>query len=459
MTGVEPGNEKNNGVVLATFLENHRMTPSTEFNADLYQDEIPANFRRFVDVIGDRCWLDQSALIAADIKRNQFLQEYLTAQNSMALALTDCSQAAAKNGNKLPQALTAQLRMLECHIFVSQTLQLIDAATRFSKKRGESLISRVRGAFKNPTDIQAMQLEARVATHFLRIGASVRFPELGSGRERFDLLVESLGTYGLEMECKAVTHDKGRKIHRLEGLEYRHKALPMMQRHALRQTFGLAVVVTVPRRMPGMDDFAAHIDGVDKQIQLGCNGTLQDGTEITLTTFSPAALGQLLSPMSLKNKVAVAKITGTRNREALICQSPGATGLVIFVLQSAQPDSLLPEVFATLADSAGRQLTGKRAGAFIGGFQGLERRALLELALYDGENGQHSQLAREASSFLERPEFPHVVGVGFLSAPDYTVKPDNDESKGVAYYFPKHTSPMWHPHFSGLFGNNARQET
>ncbi len=432
--------------------------PSFAFSAELYQHEIPANFRRFVDVIGDRCWLDQSHRIAADIERNQFLQEYLTLQNSMALALTECSRAALTNGNTLPSALTVQPQLLEGHIFVSQTLQLIDTAKRFSQKRADSVISRVRAAFKQPADIHAMQLEARVATHFLRIGASVRFPELGSGRERFDLLVEGLGPDGLELECKVVTHDKGRKIHRLEGLEYRHMALPMIQRHAMRQTSGLAVVVTLPKRMPLIEDFYAHIEGVDKQIQLGCNGTLQDGTEIRLTNFSPAAIGQLNSPMSAENKAAVARITGTENRETLIFKAPGVTGLVIFVLQSAQPDSLLPEVFATLADSAGRQLTGKRAGAFIGGFQGLERGALLELALDDGKNGQHSRLAWEVSSFLERSEFPHVVGVGFLSAPDYSAMPDDEEAKGVAYYFPKHTSPFWHPHFSGLFGNGMRHQ-
>lgn len=101
---------------------------------------------------------------------------------------------------------------LETFIFAFQVLQLIDAARRISPRRASILVSRVREALRSPRMLQAMQLEARVATHFVIVGRRVLFPELGSSTENFDVLIEDLGPTGLEIECKVVTHDKGAKF-------------------------------------------------------------------------------------------------------------------------------------------------------------------------------------------------------------------------------------------------------
>lgn len=443
--------------LLATLLRPNGAThPQPMFTVEIRQEAIPSVFRRFCDVIGERAWLDHATHISTEIKRNPFLREYLPAQNSLVLALTQCSSASAANANRLPLELTGDPLMFEAHMFAFQTLGLIDAARQLSDKRADMLISRIRDALRYPTAIQALQLEARVATHFVRLGQTVRFPELGSGNERFDLLVESLGPNGLEIECKAVTHDKGRKIHRSEVFEFYRLAFPMIQTVARDLASGLAVVVTVPGRMPSPDGLEALVQAVGHQLFLGQSGPLQDGTQVRLIDFQPKELGELTRPPSAKSKAAVARITGTDNRECIIYQAEGKAGVVVMILQSAQADSMLHEVFATLAESAARQLTGKRAGAFIGGFQGLGREALLDIALGEGQGGVYSPLAWAASRFLERPEFPHVVGVGFLSAPESMELPDERAPKGAAYYFPKPTSSFWHGDFSGMFGHVPR---
>lgn len=443
--------------LLATLRKADRTSsPDPVFTVEIRQEEIPSVFRRFCDVVGEYAWLDHADHIDAEIRRNPLLQEYLPAQNSLVLALTQCSRASAANGNRLPLELTDNPWIFEAHMFAIQTLGLIDAARKFSNKRANTLISRIRDAFRYPTAIQALQLEARVATHFVRLGQTVRFPELGSGGERFDLLVESLGPKGLEIECKAVTHDKGRKIHRDEAFEFYHLAFPTIRAIASGLKSGLAVVVTIPGRMPSPDRLELLVQAVGHQVLTGQSGLLNDGTQVRLIDFQPEELGELTRPPSAKSRAAVARITGTNNRECIIYQEAGKAGVVVLILQSAQADSMLHEVFATLAESAARQLTGSRAGAFIGGFQGLGRKALLDTALSEGKGGVYSPLSWEVSRFLERPEFPHVVGVGFLSAPENSELPDEKAPKGVAYYFPKSNSSLWHSDFSGMFGNEPR---
>ncbi|MFX8137465.1 hypothetical protein ABTL00_19760, partial [Acinetobacter baumannii] len=83
-------------------------------------------------------------------------------------------------------------------------------------------------------------------------GCSLIWPEFSdqsSGKPSFDLLVEDLGTDGLEIECKSVSNDKGRRI---DGETVAELALLVKQQMPFANdlTQGLAVVVTVPDRLP-----------------------------------------------------------------------------------------------------------------------------------------------------------------------------------------------------------------
>ena len=110
---------------------------------------------------------------------------------------------------------------------------------------------------------------------------------------------------------------------------------------------------------------------------------------------------------------------------------------------------MLHETFATFAESAARQLTGARAGAFMASLETISAEEMLSLSRSEGEDGNHSALAWRASEFLERPEFPHIVGIGFLSEPDYASV--ERPTGGVTYWIPKPVSPFWDPALSRLF--------
>ena len=72
------------------------------------------------------------------------------------------------------------------------------------------------------------------------------------------------------------------------------------------------------------------------------------------------------------------------------------------------------------------------------------------------KGGNFSELAWQASKFLEKPEFPHVVGTGFFSAPDFSQPQDERAPKGVSYYFPKKTTEFWHEDYAEMFGSEPR---
>jgi hypothetical protein len=424
---------------------------------ELHQEQIPSIFAQFQQAVGEITWLDRAAAVREEIIANAWLREPLLEQNRVVLSLSECSTAAANNRNTLPWDLTGDPKLREALVFAWQTLLLIDAARKISKKRANILTSRIKEAIRQPRMLQAMQLEAQVATHFLVLGKRVIFPELGNGHERFDVLIEDLGPVGLEIECKVVTYDKGRKIHRHEARQFLSKLLSSapVQLAAKNGTRGLAVRVTVPNRLPAPHGLDELCQSVERVVLAGSSSTLEDGTMVHVSEFDRLSLGRLTRPLSSETLDAVAHITGVRNPHCAIFAGEGnSIGVVVVVIDSAQPDSMLHELFATYSESAGRQLTGRRPGALFSIFEGLGHEQLADIVMNEGKGGVHSNLAWGASAFLERSEFPHVVGVGFLSEPDYST--EQSLARGIAYWIPKRTSPMWHDDFSGLFGTDPR---
>jgi hypothetical protein len=420
---------------------------------EIHQEQIPNAFREFASLIGERVWLEQATRLEAETRRNPFLNDYLRTQNRLVFSLAKCSQAAREHGGQLPWSLTGK-KFLEAHAFIAQAIALIEAARKVSRKRSSSLIARIRDALRYSSAIFALQLEFRAATHFLRRGHSVYFPELGSGTERYDLLIETLGSRGLEVECKATTVDKGRKIHRQEAIELRHAAFPVIERLGQSLNSGLALVVTVPERLPEKLD--TLLEGLQTACLTRTGCTLMDGTQIRVIDFDVAELEPLERPLSARSLSAIERISESRNRELTVYRHAGGRGIVVMVLQSAQPDSMLHEVFATMADAAGRQLTGTRPGMLMSSFEELSADCLRRLVEDEGKGGEYSPLTQETSAFLSREDFPYVVGVSFLSWPDWRENAEYHEEGGVSFHFPKRSSPFWKDDFSGMFGADPR---
>lgn len=424
---------------------------------DLEQATIPDVLARFGQIVGEHVWLEQAAKVADEIEAHPELGEPLLDENRIVFALTECSAAARNNRDRLPLEMTHQPQYLEAFVFAWRVVQLAEAARRLTNKRYSIFVKRVREALRSPHMIKAMQMEATIATHFVSAGCRVLFPEIGAGSETFDLLVEDLGPKGLEIECKVVTANKGRKIHVAESRELLTLlvAQPCVQLAAARGIRGLAIRVTVPQRLPDRAQWDQLCRDVARVVLGGRSNQLPDGTLVRLFDFDPAILGKLDIPPSPLMRKSIEEITGAENRHCMFFRPrENAGGIVALVLDSEQPDSMLYELFQTFEDSAGRQLTGKRAGALFATFEGIDAQQLAELGSEGARTGQHSVLAWRASEFLEKTEFPYVVGVGFLSEADYSSP--QAASSGTAFWIPKPVSTYWHPSFSGIFGPDPR---
>jgi hypothetical protein len=417
---------------------------------ELETKDIPAVFARFREAVEERNWIKRVRDIKSEAKGHPYLREYLLEENEIAFSLDRCSAEVSRNGAISQQSLN-DIGLYPAFCLAAQTLALVGTSTAGQGKR---LIRRIHGAIKNPEDMRAIQLEFGVATHFVRRGYSISWPEM-EGREVFDLMVHGIGHNGLEVECKSASVDKGRKIHRRDALEFNHLVRQKLQGFANRLNSGLAVVLTVPDRLPkAYCDRAQLAEGLGRAVLLGKSGDIDEGIDVRLSEFDTDRYSEIGPPESSELRRNIDKITGTRNREAMILGRK-SRGALVFVVQSRQEDTFLQSVFSSARNAAKRQLSATRAGMVLVEFDGISSEELVQTAQQDKNPTEDPTALRIlVSKCLVGSATDHVVGVGFLSRNQFTEKRRGQiSSGGSAYYFPKTESCFWHPDFTRIFGD------
>lgn len=420
---------------------------------DIYIGNIPTIFDRFSELIGDQHWKKRVDLLKSEIRGNRLLKDHLLKENELAFDFQEATDLIKKYGT-IPVHERDCTSLYSSMGFASQILSIAD--TSGSKEKGQ-LVRRVHGALKNPDDMRGLRLELMAATHFIRRGLDVQWPEtIGDGT--MDLKVPALGPKGLEIECKSISGDKGRKIHKREALDFFSLIAPQLNDLGKGLKVGISAVLTIDGRMPtSFSDRKKLAQSVTRNILAASTTCQLDGAQLRVNEFDSSSLGDLGEDgIPVVSREHIDAITGTTNREALIVGRKSG-GAIVLVLQSNQDDSLLTYLFDTLSRSANRQLSGSRAGMFLVGFDGMEASSLIDLAMQESDTSNlPSALRVQVSDFLMSQGREHVVGVGFLSKGALrTPSGGVIESGGSAYVFPKKTSKFWHSDFSGLFAERT----
>jgi hypothetical protein len=295
--------------------------------------------------------------------------------------------------------------------------------------------------------MHGLRLELQAATHFTRRGKRVTWHRANNAGT-FDLLVDDLGPSGLEVECKSISDNKGRRIHRLDALNFWGEVWRGISMVAQHLHTGMAVVLTVPYRLPAdPEQRAALAREVVSQIVTGTSARMSDGSDLRVQNFDPDRVKTATKDDRQAARSAIDMATGTTNREAALYGTPGG-GLLAFVMQSAIEDDVLDQAFATLGDSASRQFTRQRGALFWVAFQGLNAEQLMSVHEQDSDTGQRpTGLRLGVSNFLTNAP-DHIVGVVFGSRSG--VHPTQDgrtDLGGMTNFFLKEKSPYWHESF------------
>ncbi len=424
------------------------------FKTSIHDYEIDQLFRRFRHIIGDSNWRQRVKKLEEEIRGNKFLRHHLLQENDIAYQLNQCSNLECQYGT-LPVNRLDLSSVYPALAFVSHCLSTLDSMDSENRTRA---IGRIQGAFRNPEDMRALQFEFTVGLHFAKLDHRLAWPDREDGGDTYDLLVEDIGPKGLEVECKAVSEEKGRRISTRQALEFWN----LMQRDLLDATRGqhggLSIVITLPGKLPiSFAERAKLSKHVAKAISSGQNQICPQAA-ISIHNFD----AQLLTGIDWNNagpraRELIESITGTTNRQAMVTGLKSG-GAVICVIQSNEDDSLFDAIQKTAKRAATKQLTANRPGLILLEFGGMSPEGMVSLAEHDNISGNApTGLSRWASKFLSNcTDRDHIVGIGFLSRGTMRRLSSNVvTSSGSAYVFPRRDSSQWSDAFSGLFNQET----
>lgn len=426
---------------------------------ELETQDIPAIYARFAKEIGEKHWQQRVKVLNEELRGNPFLKSLHFHENAIAFQLVRLGEMRQKFGQAALPIYNDE-QHYQAASFAAQVLSVIDASNR---QTGERLKRRIHGAFKNPAEMRAMQLELMTATHFLRAGRKVSWPEMTDAPEvqgvgKFDLLVEDVGPDGLEIECKSISDQRGRRITSRQALDFYGILRKRHWERIQRLSAGVLIVITVPNDLPKEHKERLRLADAAVRRALHCvPGKYEDeGVRIQIGEFESARLRELQTGVSKRRaRDMMDEISGTRNKEVMAVGTK-AGGALALVIQSAQDDDLMDSMFDMLRDSAARQFSGSRAAIFVVGLDGIDADQLLNLAHQDRKpDAIPTALRWHTSRFFESTSRAHITGITFLSA--NALRPVNTsivDSGGLAYYFPRIDSKFWSKDFHGLFGQD-----
>lgn len=405
--------------------------------------QVPAVYRRLASAIGPEHWQGAVTRQEAAIRSNHFLRDYLRSEYTIAYQLEKLRRLVAIHGNVPLQACNDR-SIFPALGFAAQVLGVLNTCTT---KQARTFVKRVRTAFGTAENMHGLRLELQAATHFARRGKHVTWHRVNNAGT-YDLLVDDLGPSGLEIECKSISDNKGRRIHRLAALKFWGEVWTDISSVAQHLHTGMAVVLTVPYRLPAEpEQRTALAREVVSQVVAGTGARLTDASDLRVQHFDPVPLKAAIEGDRQAVRTAIDVATGTTNREAALYGTP-AGGMLAFVMQSAVEDDVLDQVFATLNDSGSRQFTGQRGALFWVALQGIDAEQLMSVHEQDSDPGQRpTGLRLGVSNFLTSAPDP-IVGVVFGSRSGlYPMVDGNTDMGGATNFFLKDESPFWHESF------------
>ena len=245
--------------------------------------EVPAVYRRLATAIGAEHWQAAVARQEDAIRANHFLRDYLRSEYVIAYQLDRLRALSAAFGT-VPIEARNDPNNFPSLAFAAQVLRVLEEST---VKQSRAFVKRVRTAFSSSENMHGLRLELQAATHFVRRGQHVVWHRVNNGGS-FDLLIDDLGLAGLEVECKSISENKGRRVHRRDALEFWGELWKDIASVAQNLHSGLAVVLTVPYRLPiDATDRAALAKAVVARVLAGSGAALDEGMGVRTQPFDP----------------------------------------------------------------------------------------------------------------------------------------------------------------------------
>lgn len=204
-----------------------------DFSIDRFKEVLP----RFVELAGRKLWTKRIAHLRDELAESPFRAKIVLDYHLLELLIDDHLAGTLDDWRLMPKDLAA------LH-FASMVVHTHGQLAPIGQRQIEG---RLRDALQSKTGFASLFLEVDVARRLLDSGYRVEFSDM-EGKARYDLRFRQGGVEG-EVECKSLSADAGRKIHRRDFYRF-VDAVRGELAERLKMPLHEAIVVILNGRLP-----------------------------------------------------------------------------------------------------------------------------------------------------------------------------------------------------------------
>lgn len=210
-------------------------------------DQFGKYIPRFLALMGEDRWFKRASQLDVDRRKSPFREKIVLDYHWLEIAISYQAEVLAKNGRLLPELMDELI--LAALNFTAST---VETHSRLSTKGRVALEGRLRDGLKADTGYASLYFELDLAQRLMGGGYDVEFVDM-EGAAHFDLLF-SQGAFVAEVECKSLSADAGRQIHRKDFYRFMESIAPAMGAHVELRRKEVLMITLRTRLFPNTSD-------------------------------------------------------------------------------------------------------------------------------------------------------------------------------------------------------------
>lgn len=315
--------------------------------------ELPSMLERFVRIVEWGQWSDRLDWLEREVRRDSGMQLFWWERCGLELAFSSVWRRyrTRRRLSSVDSMAAEELRFLG---FATSLVHCYEGLSGGGKKRLKGML---RDATNRDHGLGPLAHEMFIATHLAGRGYEVGFHDLESG-SGFDLLASKDGVR-VQVECKHISGDIGRQIHRKDLYGLADRVSPRMLSHLGNLNTGLFVRLTLPGRLHSREDVQkglcallgrAMVSGLGRSEEHECRVDVQE------FNVSRVAVGWASAGGVDRGRIAaaLARHFGLVNKNVLVYVQPGKSAIVVAV-ESQVEDRVLAAIHRMLRESSKKQ--------------------------------------------------------------------------------------------------------
>lgn len=412
------------------------------FETELHDYEVEPLLDRLLQITGDPPWFKKFEALQEHLDQNEFLGPYQVEHHGLELKFRELLGQYERSGVFPLKVQDPQ--QYELYAFAAGVVRIHDLLSHVGKNRLRGMLL---DGLKPDNNLLSLQHEITTAVHLTRIGFDLDFNDIESG-SGVDFIARRDGAE-LEVECKMVSADLGRQIHRKKALALHHHLAPTIARVYESAKTGILIRITIPDRLTSQKSQLEEIrEAVSIGVVNGASVTRTAACEVEVRDFPIAG-----SPFEVAGPADISRAAlqdfllsklGRTNREQMFMFSPKKKA-VATVVESAKADQVLKGLDRQLRE-ASRQFTKTRPGHIAVQLHDLAGEEMEELAKDIASSfGKATGLQRMTSTVLGSCNRTHIHSISYRSHGSFAkhLQLGDYMQKGIVSYIRNPSNPHY----------------